>query len=52
MDVLRIQLERQKAGLFPTTREYSREYGVNDERLKLCKKDVVVLHPGPMNRGL
>lgn len=52
VDVLRIQLERQKAGLFPTTREYSREYGVNDERLKLCKKDVVVLHPGPMNRGL
>ncbi len=52
VDVLRIQLERQKNGLFPTTREYSRQYGVNDERLTLCKKDVVILHPGPMNRGL
>lgn len=52
VDVLRIQLERQKSGLFPTSREYSRQYGVNDERLKLCKKDVTVLHPGPMNRGL
>lgn len=52
VDVLRIQLERQKSGLFPTPREYSRQYGVNDERLKLCKKDVTVLHPGPMNRGL
>ncbi len=52
VDVLRIQLERQKNGLFPTPREYSRQYGVNDERLKLCKKDVTVLHPGPMNRGL
>jgi len=52
VDVLRIQLERQKNGLFPTAREYSRQYGINDERLKLCKKNVVVLHPGPMNRGL
>ena len=52
VDVLRIQLERQKSGLFPTPREYSRQYGVNDDRLKLCKKDVTVLHPGPMNRGL
>lgn len=52
VDVLRIQLERQKSGLFPTPREYSRQYGVNDERLKLCKQDVTVLHPGPMNRGL
>ena len=52
VDVLRIQLERQKSGLFPTAREYSRQYGVNDERLKLCKPDVTILHPGPMNRGL
>ncbi|MBQ0066766.1 MAG: aspartate carbamoyltransferase catalytic subunit [Phascolarctobacterium sp.] len=52
VDVLRIQLERQKHGLFPSAREYSRQYGVNDERLKLCKPNVVVLHPGPMNRGL
>lgn len=52
VDVLRIQLERQKSGLFPTPREYSRQYGVNDDRLKLCKKDVTILHPGPMNRGL
>ena len=52
VDVLRIQLERQKSGLFPTMREYSRQYGVNDARLGLCKKDVTILHPGPMNRGL
>ena len=52
IEVLRIQLERMKAGLFPTRREYARIYGINDERLKLAKKDVLVLHPGPMNTGL
>ncbi len=52
IEVLRIQLERMKAGLFPTRREYARIYGINDERLKLAKKDVLVLHPGPMNKGL
>lgn len=52
IDVLRIQLERQQKGLFPTTREYARVYGLNEKRLALAKKDVLVLHPGPMNRGL
>ena len=52
VDILRIQLERQKSGLFPTPREYSRIYGINEDRLKLAKNDVTILHPGPMNRGL
>ncbi len=52
INVLRIQLERQKAGLFPSMREYARIFGVNGERLKLAKEDVLVLHPGPMNKGL
>ena len=52
IEVLRIQLERMKAGLFPTRREYARIYGINDERLKLAKKEVLILHPGPMNKGL
>ena len=50
--VLRLQLERQKNNLFPTIREYSLLYGVNNERLKRAKKDAIVMHPGPMNRGV
>jgi len=49
---LRIQLERQKKGLFPTTREYSKFFGLDDNRLKLAKPDALVLHPGPVNRGV
>jgi aspartate carbamoyltransferase catalytic subunit len=49
---LRIQLERQKKGLFPSTSEYSRFFGVDETRLKLAKPDVVVMHPGPVNRGV
>ena len=52
VNVLRIQLERQQAGLFPSTREYARIFGINDDRLKLAKDDVLVLHPGPQNKGL
>lgn len=52
IDVLRIQLERQKKGLFPTTREYARIFGLNEKRLALAKPGCIVLHPGPMNRGL
>ena len=52
IDVLRIQLERQKKGLFPSPREYARIFGLNEKRLALAKPDVTVLHPGPMNRGL
>lgn len=50
--VLRMQLERQQKGLFPTIREYARLYGVNRERLQLAKPGVLVMHPGPMNRGV
>ena len=52
INVLRIQLERQQAGLFPSTREYSRVFGINEERLRLAKDDVLILHPGPQNKGL
>lgn len=49
---LRIQLERQHGGLFPSLSEYSRFYGVKDELLKYAKKDALILHPGPVNRGV
>lgn len=49
---LRIQLERQNGGLFPSLSEYSKFYGVNDSLLKYAKKDAVILHPGPVNRGV
>ena len=49
---LRIQLERQHGGLFPSLSEYSAFYGVNDAVLKYAKKDAVILHPGPVNRGV
>ena len=52
VNVLRIQLERQQAGLFPSPREYARVFGINDERLRLAKEDVLILHPGPQNKGL
>ena len=52
INVLRIQLERQKTGLFPSPREYARIFGLNKARLAKAKQDVLVLHPGPMNRGL
>ncbi len=50
--MLRIQLERQKRGLFPSLMEYYNTYGLTEERLKLAAKDVIVMHPGPMNRGV
>jgi aspartate carbamoyltransferase catalytic subunit len=52
VNVLRIQLERMKKGLFPSTREYNKLFGISHERLKAAKDDVIVLHPGPMNRGV
>ena len=52
INVLRIQLERQQAGLFPSTREYARVFGINEERLRLAADDVLILHPGPQNKGL
>lgn len=50
--ILRIQKERQDSAYFPTLREYSIHYGLTNERLDLAKKDAIVLHPGPMNRGI
>ncbi len=52
VQMLRLQMERQQRFLFPSTREYSRLYALNNEKLKLAKPDVIVMHPGPMNRGL
>jgi len=50
--MLRIQKERMQAGLIPDEHEYFRRYGLNAARLKLAKPDVIVMHPGPMNRGV
>jgi len=50
--LLRIQTERQQAGLFPTQREYARVYGINRRRLERAKDDVLIMHPGPINRGV
>lgn len=49
---LRIQLERQHAGNFPTLGEYSKYYGVNEEIMKYAKPNAIVMHPGPVNRGV
>ena len=50
--ILRIQRERQDSAYFPTLREYSIHYGLTNDRLDLARKDAIVLHPGPMNRGI
>jgi aspartate carbamoyltransferase catalytic subunit len=50
--MLRIQMERQGKGFFPSTDEYSKNWGLTPERLSLAKEDVIVMHPGPMNRGI
>ncbi len=50
--VLRIQMERQKQSFFPSLREYARLYGINRENLKHAKKNVLIMHPGPINRGV
>ena len=50
--ILRIQRERQDSAYFPTLREYAIHYGLTNDRLALAKKDAIVLHPGPMNRGI
>ncbi len=50
--MLRIQMERQDSEFFPSLREYARFYGLKREKLKLAAKDVVVMHPGPINRGI
>lgn len=50
--MLRIQMERQGKGFFPSTLEYFKKWGLDMRRLKLAKKDAIVMHPGPMNRGI
>ena len=50
--MLRIQLERQDRGFFPTVDEYFRRWGLTRDRLSLAKPDAIVMHPGPMNRGV
>jgi aspartate carbamoyltransferase catalytic subunit len=50
--VLRIQLERQKKGLFPSLREYRALFGLTRERVDRLKREVTILHPGPINRGV
>jgi aspartate carbamoyltransferase catalytic subunit len=52
LNVLRLQLERMQAGFIPSLREYYRVFGVTRERLARAPRDLVILHPGPMNRGV
>ncbi len=52
INLLRIQLERQTGRLFPSIREYSQLFGINSERLKRAKPDVLIMAPGPINRGV
>lgn len=52
INLLRIQLERQKESYFPSIREYVNSYQINKEILKGAKSDVVIMHPGPVNRGI
>ncbi len=52
VNMLRIQMERQDKGLFPSIREYSRIFGLNIERMKRAKDGVLIMHPGPINRGV
>jgi aspartate carbamoyltransferase catalytic subunit len=49
---LRVQLERQKKALFPSTYEYTRFFGLNPENIKGAKKNALIMHPGPVNRGV
>jgi aspartate carbamoyltransferase catalytic subunit len=51
-NVLRIQLERQDVKFFPSLREYSLYFGINAQRIDNLKKDILILHPGPINRGV
>lgn len=52
LNVLRLQLERMQGGYIPSLREYNRVFGVSRERLERAPRDLVILHPGPMNRGV
>ncbi|MDZ7631023.1 MAG: aspartate carbamoyltransferase catalytic subunit [Gemmatimonadaceae bacterium] len=52
LNILRLQLERMTAGYIPSLREYNRVFGVTRERLERAPRDLLILHPGPMNRGV
>jgi aspartate carbamoyltransferase catalytic subunit len=52
LNILRLQLERMTAGYIPSLREYNRVFGVTRERLERAPRDLVIMHPGPMNRGV
>jgi len=52
INVLRMQFERDGKDAFPSKREYFKQFGITEERLKKAKKDIVVMHPGPINRGV
>ena len=52
LNVLRLQLERMNAGFIPSLREYNRVFGVTVERLERAPREMLILHPGPMNRGV
>jgi len=52
LNILRLQLERMKAGFIPSLREYNRVFGVTSERLARAPRELLILHPGPMNRGV
>jgi len=52
VNILRIQMERMGVGLFPSTREYRNLFGITHERLAKHNKELVIMHPGPMNRGV
>jgi len=52
LNVLRLQLERMQAGYIPSLREYNRVFGITRERLDRAPRDILILHPGPMNRGV
>ena len=52
LNCLRIQFERKAANFFPGTREYAAIFGLNSERMKRCKPNAIIMHPGPINRGI
>jgi aspartate carbamoyltransferase catalytic subunit len=52
LNILRLQLERMQAGYIPSLREYNRVFGVSREKLERAPRDILIMHPGPMNRGV
>jgi aspartate carbamoyltransferase catalytic subunit len=50
--MLRIQLERMQGAFFPSLREYFNVFGMTEDRVSLARPDVIIMHPGPMNRGV